>query len=296
MKLRSFELNEPIPTLNNPHVIATLKPWVDVGRSGSVAMSWMEDLLGARDLAKLVRPGEFIDFTRHRPISFVSEGRRRMTIPNTYVTFARTEFDNDFIFLHLLEPHANGEEYVESVLDLMQHFGAKRYTIIGSMHDYVPHSRPLTVTGEGVGENVTKDVERNGIEFIEYSGPTSICFLISQRAPEMGIESLSLIAHLPQYTQMDEDFTGALKLIDILSDIYKLPVDQKYIDQSKQQLAQIDDALEKNPQLQTIVSQLEYHYDTKDETPAEPDTTELSPKVEQFLAEMDRKFREEEDK
>lgn len=294
MKLRAFELDEPVPALNNPHVIATLKPWVDVGRAGSLAMHWMEDILGARDLAKLTRPGEFMDFTRHRPTSFIAAGRRRMTIPNTYVTFARTEFENDFIFFHLLEPHANGEEYVESVLDMMQHFGAKRYTIIGSMHDYVPHTRPLIVTGEGVGEGVSRDVEQNGIEAIEYSGPTSICFLISQKAPEMGIESLSLIAHLPQYTQMDEDYTGALRLMDILSDIYNLPIEQKYIDQSKQQLGQVSEALEKNPQLKTIIGQLETHYDTRNDPPDEEEMTELSPEVEKFLAEMDRKFREEE--
>ena len=294
MRLRAFELDEPVPTLNKPHVIATLKPWVDVGRSGSLALNWMEDILGARDLAKLARPGEFMDFTRHRPTSFVAAGRRRMTIPNTYVTFARTEFENDFIFCHLLEPHANGEEYVESVLDLMKHFGAERFTMIGSMHDYVPHTRPLTVTGEGVGEKVRQVVIDNNVESIEYSGPTSICFLIPQRSPDIDIESLTLIAHLPQYTQMDEDYTGALRLMDILADIYKLPIDQKYVDQSKQQLAQIDDALEKNPQLKTIIGQLESHYDNRDETPEEQEPTELSPEVEQFLAEMDRKFREEE--
>ncbi|MBN2240887.1 MAG: PAC2 family protein [Dehalococcoidales bacterium] len=291
--MRAFELDEPIPVLNEPHAIAILKPWVDVGRAGTVALKWIEDTLGVRDLAKLAKPGDFIDFTRHRPTSYVSAGRRRMTVPNTYVTYSKQETGNDFIFLHLLEPHAHGDEYVESVLDLMKHFGVKRYTIIGSMHDYVPHTRPLIVTGEAVGQKCREVIELNNIESIEYRGPTSICFLISQTAPDMGIESLSLIAHLPQYTQIEEDFTGALRLMNILHNVYGIPVDDKYTRRSERQLNQIKNALESNPQLKTIITQLETHYDTRDEKPEEQETTELSPEIEKFLAEMDKRFRED---
>jgi hypothetical protein len=293
MRLKSFELDEPVPALKDPHAIAILKPWVDVGRAGTVTMKWIEDTVGVRDLAKLSRPGEFIDFTRHRPTSYVSAGRRRMTIPNTYVTCCKRETGNDLIFFHLLEPHTHGDEYVESVLELMKHFGVKRYTIIGSMHDYVPHTRPFIVTGEAVGQETQMIIEQNEIEAIEYRGPTSICFLISQSAPEMGIESLSLIAHLPQYTQMDEDYTGALRLMNIISNIYDIPVDQKHVHKSERQLEQINDALESNPQIKTIINQLENHYDTRGEKPEQMETTELSPEIEQFLAEMDKRFREE---
>jgi predicted ATP-grasp superfamily ATP-dependent carboligase len=293
MRIRAFEIDEPVPALREPHAIAVLKPWTDVGKSGSVALRWIEDTLGARDLAKLSKPGDFIDFTRHRPTSFVSGGRRRMTVPNTYVKFSRRDTGNDFIFLHMLEPHAHGDEYAESILELMQYFGVKKYTIIGSMNDYVPHTRPLIVTGEGIGEGAKADIEANNIESIEYQGPTSICFLVSQQAPDFGMESLSIIAHLPQYTQMEEDYTGALKLISILANIYGLPVDENFIRKSEKQLEQVNTALETNPQLKTIIRQLESHYDTRNDIPEIPEEPgELSPEVEKFLAEMDRKFRE----
>jgi hypothetical protein len=293
MRLKAFELNEPLPELKEPHALATLKPWVDVGNAGTLALKWMEDRLGARDLAMLARPGDFFDFTRHRPTSYISGGRRRMTIPNTFVTYSMQPSGNDFIFLHLLEPHARGEEYVESVLELMQKFGVKRYTIIGSMHDYVPHTRPLTVTGEAVGEETRRDLAVHNIESIEYRGPTSICFLINQQAPEVGIDTLSLIAHLPQYTQMEEDFMGASRLMNILSAIYRIPVDEKIINGAARQLEQINTALDSNPQLKTIIKQLENHYDSRHEKPEEQETSKLSPEVEKFLAEMDKRFREE---
>ncbi|OGN88604.1 MAG: hypothetical protein A2158_01510 [Chloroflexi bacterium RBG_13_46_14] len=293
MRLRAFELDEPLPELNDPCAIAMLKPWVDVGGVGSVVIAWMENQLGVKDLARLAKPGDFFDFTRHRPTSFVSAGHRRMTIPNTYVTFSKQQSGSDFIFLRLLEPHHHGEEYVESVLDLMQKFGVKRYTIVGSMNDFVPHTRPLTVTGEAIGDTTSRHLADNGVTSIEYRGPTSICFLISQKAPDMGMETMSLIAHLPQYTQMQEDYNGATRLMRILSSIYGIPVDQSLENNALRQMEQINTALDNNPQLKSIVKQLENRYDNRSENTEDHTTTELSPEVQNFLAEMDRRFRED---
>jgi len=293
MKLRAFDLDEPVPELKEPHAIAMLKPWVDVGGVGSIIISWMENQLNVKDLAKLQRPGDFFDFTRHRPTSFVSAGHRRMTIPNTYITYSNRQSGNDFIFLRLLEPHHHGEEYVESVLELMRKFGVKRYTIVGSMHDFVPHTRPLTVTGEAIGETTGRHLTENGVTSIEYKGPTSICFLISQKAPDMGMEAMSLIVHLPQYTQMQEDFNGAVRLMRIVSSIYDIPVDQSIENNALRQMEQINTALDSNPQLKSIVKQLENLHDNKSENIEDLSATELSPEVEKFLAEMDRRFRED---
>jgi predicted ATP-grasp superfamily ATP-dependent carboligase len=235
----------------------------------------------------------FFDFTRHRPTSFVSAGHRRITIPNTYVTYSNRQSGNDFIFLRLLEPHHHGEEYVESVLELMKKFGVKRYTIVGSMHDFVPHTRPLTVTGEATGEGASRHLSENDVTFIEYKGPTSICFLISQKAPDMGMEAMSLIVHLPQYTQMQEDYNGAARLMRILSSIYGIPVDQSIENNALHQMEQINTALDGNPQLKSIVKQLEDLHDNKSDNIEDLSATELSPEVEKFLAEMDRRFRED---
>ena len=120
-----------------------------------------------------------------------------------------------------------------------------------------------------------------------------MCFLISQQAPDMGMETMSLIAHLPQYTQMKEDFNGTVRLMRILSSIYGIPVDQSIENNALRQMEQINTALGNNPQLKSVVTQLENLYDNRSETTEDQPTTELSPEVERFLAEMDRRFREE---
>ncbi len=68
MRVGAFELNEPVPELREPHALTMLRPWVDVGSVGSLVLLWLESLFQAKDLARLVRPGNFFDFTRYRPI------------------------------------------------------------------------------------------------------------------------------------------------------------------------------------------------------------------------------------
>ncbi len=292
MRLRAFELDEPLPELREPHALVMLKPWIDVGSVGTLILSWLETHFGANDLGRLARPGDFFDFTRYRPTTYIEEGKRQVTLPNTYVTYGKQKSGNDFLFLHLLEPHSHGEVYAESILQLLVRFGVKRYCLIGSMYDYAPHTRPLIVTGGAVGERTQQELDKMGIQSSDYQGPTSINFLVSQQVPDLGMETMSLIVHLPQYTQMDEDYMGSVRIMTALSSVYDLPVDETYIKKAEQQREQISTALEKNPDLKAIVEQLETNYEVQAQREKKEGATQLSPEVEKFLNEMDRRFRE----
>ena len=160
MKLGMFELVEPLPVLNNPHVIAVLRPWTDAGNSATLAMSCLESLLSARQLGKISRPGTFFDFTRYRPMARYNMGNREIIVPNTIVTYAKQEQGQDFIFLNMLEPNLFAEQYISSIVQLLKILGVQRYCLLGSMYDMVPHTRPLLVTGGAVGETHQKTLKR----------------------------------------------------------------------------------------------------------------------------------------
>jgi len=292
MRLGSFELTEPIPELKEPQVLAMLQPWVDVGSVGTLTLSWLEKHFQTKELAKLAMPGDFFDFTRYRPTIYFEEGRRQLAIPNTYVTYGQQPGGNDFIFLHLLEPHSHGEVYAESILQLLAKFGAKRYCLLGSMYDVVPHTRPLLVTGGAIGGKTQQELKQLGIQSSDYQGPSTITFLVSQRAPDLGMETMSLIVHLPQYTQLDEDYMGAVRLMQVLSSLYDLPIDTAYIKKAEQQLEQLNLALDKNPQLKATIEQMETHYEARTKSQQEEEKHKLSPEVEKFLTEMEKRFRE----
>ena len=301
MRLGAFELNEPLPGLKNTHALAMLRPWIDIGSVGSLVMSWLETQYAAKDLGKLARPGEFFDFTRYRPTTYVQDGQRQMAIPNTTVTYSKPiqqvqgkqENGNDFLFLHLLEPHNHSEDYVESMLQLLQRFNVTRYCLLGSMYDYMPHTRPLLVTGTMGGQRTQQEANRLNVRRSGYQGPTTITSLISQMAAPLGIEIMSLIVHLPQYTQLDEDYMGAVRLMETFGGLYGAKPDQSYITKAEKQREQIDSTLNENAQLKAIVEQLENHYDVRAERRREEETPKLSPEIEKFLAEMDKRFRDE---
>ncbi|MFQ5875487.1 MAG: PAC2 family protein [Dehalococcoidia bacterium] len=292
MRIGAFELKEPLPELREPHALATLRPWVDVGNVGSLVLSRLESHFEAKDLGKLTRPGNFLDFTRYRPTIYWNEGRRQLAIPNVFVTYAKRKEGNDFLFLHFLEPTTFGEVFVASVLRLLERFRVKRYCLLGAMYDMVPHTRPLLVTGGGVGKGAEQDIQKIDVQSSNYQGPTTITYLISQRAPEIGMETMSLIAHLPQYTQLDEDYTGRVRLMEVLSSLYNVPVEKADIAKAEHQRQHLDTLLDGNPQLKGIVGQLETHYDERAARRKEEDMPQLSTEVESFLREMDRRFRE----
>ncbi len=103
---------------------------------------------------------------------------------------------------------------------------------------------------------------------------------------------MSLIVHLPQYTQLEEDYMGTVRIMNVLGSLYGLPMDETYIEKAERQREQINAELNKNQQLKAIVEQLEAHYEERSERKRQEGTTRLSPEVEKFLSEMDRRFRE----
>ncbi len=291
MRLGSFELIDPVPNLKAAHALAILRPWVDVGSAGTLTLSWLEAHFGAKELGRLTRPGNFFDFTRYRPIMYLKEGGREVVIPNSVVTYAKRETGDDFVFLHLLEPHMLGELYVNSVLLLLERLGVQRYCLLGSMYDMVPHTRPLLVTGGATDKHTLEVLERAEVRPSDYEGPTTIAYLISQQAPKVGIETMSLIVHLPQYTQLDEDYVGQARLLEVLCSLYNLPMNDNDIQKAEQQRKDIDIAVDKNPQVKAALAQLEAHYDARMVTRKEEEMPPLSPEIERFLKEMEKRFR-----
>src|SRR5438876_10726801 len=141
MRVGAFEISEPVPELHDLHALVMIRPWVDVGSVGSLTLKRLERHFAARELGRLARPGTFFDFTRYRPTVRIVNGQREMTYPNSLVNYAQPENGSGLIFLHLLEPHAMAEDYVESILELVKHFNVGVYCRVGAMYDSVPHTR-----------------------------------------------------------------------------------------------------------------------------------------------------------
>ena len=172
---------------------------------------------------------------------------------------------------------------------MLKYFHVVRYTQVGGVSDAVPHTRPLQVNGI-VSDEYGK---RFGIQRSDYEGPTSITYLINQGAPTLGIETLSCLVRLPHYAQLDEDYSGVARLLEILCEMYDLPSHLVDGERGKRQYQQVDAAMARNPQARSLIQQLETTYDANNGGAGKASPPPLSPEVERFLREMDSRLGEE---
>ena len=299
MRLRAFDLNEPVPELNGPHALAIIQPWTDVSSVGSLVLSCLEANLGAKELGKLARPGNFFDFTRYRPTLIRKENHSEVKVPNTDITYGVTygtqSGSHDFLFLKLLEPQMLAEVYVDSVVELLKTFGVKRYCLIGSMYDMVPYTRPLLLTGSASNPRLQNELAVVNTKHSDYQGPTTILSLIRNRALQLGIETCSMMVHLPSYFMMEEDYRGEKRLMEVISSLYGFTTPQEDMEKADQQEKQIgliaEQIMEQEPRLQLILKQLEDNYDSR--VNENKEETRLSPEVEKFLQDLEKRFRQD---
>jgi hypothetical protein len=303
MRIGKFELVEPLPELRSPHVIASLTPWVDAGSVGSLTIERIERFMDAEDLGKLATPGTYFDFTRYRPIVFYEDGERQMKIPNAEIRFARGDFDHDFIFLHMLEPHSFSEEYIDALVEVLTHLNVKSFCRIGAMYDAVPHTRPLLVMGTRNGQPLEGVEGVTGNRRRPYQGPTSIMNQVGDRLTAQGVESIMLMGRLPHYIELEADFAGRTKMLQVLSTLYNFPSEYAQSRRDSQQYERVTSEMERNPQIKSLVERLESDYDSRrgpqqerkprtneqlesvEEASGEPETP-LPPSIEQFLGEL----------
>jgi hypothetical protein len=107
------------------------------------------------------------------------------------------------------------------------------------------------------------------------------------------MDTMSLIVHLPQYTQLDDDYSGAARLMDMIASLYGLPTESEYYEKAGQQMEEVNQALNKNPQLKSIVRDMEAQYGDHPHRKPEERRPPLSPEVEKFLSEMERRLGDE---
>jgi len=292
MRIGAFELAEPVPELSDPHALTIIPAWMDAGGSARMTLSRLEQNFEGKDLARLVRPGEFFDFTRCRPILSGKGDASEFALTNAVVTFGRREEGCDFIFLRLPEPNAMAEVYIESVVELLKTFGVKRYGLLGSIYDMVPYTRPLLVTGSASNQGLQNSLSVAKVVTSDYEGPTTILQLIGQQMLQSGIETFSAVVHLPGYMNPGNDYRGENRLMEVVGALYDLPVPQETVEKAKEQQEQLslvaEQFLQQQPQLRVMLKQLEDNYDAR--IKEQNREIHLSPEVEKFLKELNGRF------
>jgi hypothetical protein len=110
-------------------------------------------------------------------------------------------------------------------------------------------------------------------------------------AEKLGIETLTLVVHLPNYFQYPADYRGQVRLLEAIDAIYGIPVPEDAGEQAEKQAKQMASGaeafLKARPELRHMLTQLENKYDV---TIDGREQTQLTPEIEEFLQDMSRRF------
>ena len=300
MRIGAFQIDIDPAALNEPHCVASLRPWINVGDVGRMVLRRLGQQTNARRIGRLARPSRFYDYTRYRPRIRLIGGERDFYIPNTSVWASQDDDGRDMIFLHMLEPHAFSEDFNESVLQMLRTFGVTRYVLVGSMYDAVPHTRPLRISGAARGWEPSADFGRAvRLSRSRYQGPTSFVSQLTEEVrTRLGLETLSMIVHLPLYLTLDEDYSGAASILTALSHVYGNPSEAyPEVAAGRTQYGQLGQGVQYDSKVSELIAKFESDYDAEyaddadiDDDGGEADgdgaSIDLSPPVAEFLEEL----------
>ena len=126
--------------------------------------------------------------------------------------------------------------------------------------------------------------------------------LLSEGIEKSDIESINFMVHLPQYVQLEEDYAGTSRMIEVLSSVYdSIPQDLAPTGRGQRQYRDLSASLERNTELKSLIQQMEAYYDAQldsEDSGQEESvpTATLSPEIERFLSELGERLDTEDEK
>ncbi|MBW2064299.1 MAG: PAC2 family protein [Deltaproteobacteria bacterium] len=252
----AFEIDF-MPDFKTPILIAGFDGWgnaLDISRG---MVDYLARKLDARPFAR-INPDPFYRFDENRPIVDIREGALLSISPpgGALLACSRDLADREIILLRASEPNLQWYRFVDALLSLCERMGVKSIISLGSMYDNVLHSDTV-VSALVTDERLLARLKQKKVLTVDYKGPSAIHSTILHEAQKRGIECLSLWCHCPYYMQGTTHFGLLSHLGSLLADIAGFNFDTEELNATWKNLnRQIQDIIEKNPELQEMINDL----------------------------------------
>ncbi|MBM2826643.1 MAG: hypothetical protein HW403_707 [Dehalococcoidia bacterium] len=245
------------PTLRDPILITAFTGWNDAGEVGTWCARFLIRQWSAVRFAE-IDPEEFYVFTDIRPWARTGRsGRRRVHWPANQLYYHKSESGSrDFIILLGIEPQLKWKSYVNSIMELGRQLNVSLLVSLGGFLAAVPHTSPPRLTGSTTDTNLLEHLSpprRPG-----YQGPTGIVGVMSTTWGDEGMPTASIWGNVPHYLQVSPNLKVAVGLVERLNQVLDLNLDMVEAHQMAAQFGQqVEDVVQKNPDLVAYVRQLE---------------------------------------
>jgi proteasome assembly chaperone (PAC2) family protein len=277
------------PKLIKPYLIMAFEGWPDAGQVASGAATYLRDKLAARQMAE-VEPDDFYLFQSpagdlRRPTVEIKNGLTGpLKLPATGFWFYKGEKSpHDLIILLGREPDLRWRGYADLILGFAREYHVERIYAIGGTFDIVPHTiEPLVGAVLGAPE-LGVEMSREGVQLINYRGPSSIHSEILLEAGRRGIQTLALWGYVPHYVQVPNARVCHAVLRRLVR-MLRLDIDLASLERDGRHLTEtIDRAVAEKPELAEYVKRLEAEYGKGHEPPGQPRNEDIIREIEDFL-------------
>jgi predicted ATP-grasp superfamily ATP-dependent carboligase len=248
------------PDFERPVLVLALDGWVDAGLAAATARATLLDQLDTT-LVAAFDADELLDHRARRPVMHLEDGViSRLVWPAIELRAGRDPDGGELLLLVGAEPDHRWHAFVGAVGSLAAGFGARLVVGLGAYPAAVPHSRPSRLA---VAASTPELVHRLQFVLASIEAPSGVHAAIEQYFAGVGVDAVGLWAQVPHYAATMPYPAAAAALLDGLAEAGGLALDRSELHREGETTrSQLDSLIARNPEHQTMVSQLESQWDS----------------------------------
>ena len=247
-----------LPEVRPSVLIAGFDGWGNALSVSRAMVSYLIRKLHAEKIA-WINPEPFYRYDENRPNVHIDAGRLKMITPpggSFHVSQIELEGGTGIAILRASEPNLRWFQFVDEILCLCSELGIKTIINVGSMYDDVLHSDRI-ISCIASNEELLFRLGQKNVSPISYKGPGGIHSTLHAEAQKRGFHCVSLWCHCPYYLQGATHFGMLSQVASLLSFLCGFDLDVSELEASWKELKkQIQDLIEKNPELSAMISGL----------------------------------------
>ncbi|MEM3475681.1 MAG: PAC2 family protein [Candidatus Bathyarchaeia archaeon] len=247
--------------LQNFNVIIAFSGWPDANQVATYSAKYIIDNLKMEKIKEIPLDG-FYNFSLNRPVVNIEQGVIKEYKPPKNELY---KLNNDLLVLVGEEPHTNWFTYVDAFLQILSK--ANQICLLGSLIDKIPHTVETLISGVATTTKLINKMKENGIQPVNYVGPSSIHSLFLHECAKRDILALSIWAHTQEYIN-GVDFKAAHKLLKVVNNMLNLNIDFSKVKIEENKLQKwLNEMMNKDKSFSEFINQLESEYKFSREKP-----------------------------
>ncbi|MBI3964361.1 MAG: PAC2 family protein [Chloroflexi bacterium] len=250
---------ESMPELRNPVLVGAFAGWNDAATVATSSVRFLIEQWSAPKFATL-DPEEFYVFSETRPtVKLVENAMRALEWPaNDFHYYRDPNLDHDVILFVGIEPQLKWRTFARTIVDFARQCGTTRLVMMGGLIAETLHSRPARLTGSSNDAGLRERLQRLGVQFSRYEGPTGIVGVLHDTCAKNGIAAASIWGNVPHYISATPNPKISAAILRRLSDLLELRLDLLELEETGRRFDRaVTEAVAKNPNVMAYIRQME---------------------------------------